>query len=89
MGARKRKIIRQKIADKQARLEMYKAAEQKIINGDVQAYGIGSRNLTRYPLNLADVRDEIEKLEDEIAELQAELCGCKARKAAAVIIRDI
>lgn len=88
MGTRKRKILRKKIEDKEARLSLYRAAEQKILNGDVQAYGIGSRNLSRYPLDLASIRDEIEKLEEEIADLEAQLDGCKARKAVAAVPRD-
>ena len=88
MGARKRKILRRKIADLNARLDLYKAAERKILSGDVQSYGIGSRNLSRYQLDLGAIRDEIEKIEEQIDELQAELDGCKARKAAAVVIRD-
>lgn len=88
MAKRKRKLIRKKISDKEARLAMYRAAERKILSGEVQSYGIGSRNLSRYQLDLASIRDEIERLEEEIDELNAQLEGCKARKAVAAVPRD-
>lgn len=88
MGARRRKLIRKKLADKKARLELYKAQERKMLEDGVKQYGIGSRNLARYDIDLSALQDEIEKLEDEIDALEAELDGCKARKVVAVVPRD-
>ena len=67
------------------RLESYYAAEQRILDGRAKAYAIGSRNLTRYDVQLADVRAQIDKLEEELADLDA---GNRARASRAVVIRD-
>lgn len=88
MGAKKRKKIRLKLEDKRRRLDLYKLQEKRMLENGVQSYGIGSRNLARYNLDLKAIQAEIEVLEDEIDELVNALEGCKARKAAAVVIRD-
>ena len=72
---------------KQARLEMYYKQEEKILTGGVQAYGVGSRSLTRYNTDLSQVRDTINKLEAEIEELEGLITGNKSRKVKSVIFR--
>lgn len=67
------------------RLDHYYEAEQRILEGRAKAYTIGSRNLTRYDAQLADIRAEIDKLEEELADLEA---GTKARATRAVVIHD-
>lgn len=54
----------------------------------MQSYGIGSRNVTRYNVDLASIRSAIKDLEKEIAELEALLGGGNVRKAVGVIPRD-
>lgn len=68
-----------------ARLEDYYEAERRLLEGRAKAYAIGSRNLTRYELSLADIRAEIDKLEGELDSLEAEPA---ARASRAVVITD-
>ena len=72
---------------KKTRLALYYKQEEKMLTDGVQSYGIGSRNLTRYHTDLAQVRTAIEKLEGEIKELEGLISGTKSRKAVGVIPR--
>lgn len=88
MNARRRRRIVVKLNDLRERLELYKEQERRILEGGVKAYGIGSRNLTRYDLDLKNLRDTIAEIEDEIAELEDALDGIGPRPAVAVVPRD-
>lgn len=70
------------------RLEAYLKKEQEILDGGVQAYGIGSRNLTRYNADLATIRGAIEELLAEKDELEALIDGRCRRKSVGVVMRD-
>lgn len=72
---------------KQTRLDLYYKQEEKMLTDGVQSYGIGSRNLTRYNADLADIRAAIEKLENEIKELDGLISGTRSRKVVSVIPR--
>lgn len=72
---------------KQNRLSLYYKQEEKMLTDGVQSYGVGSRNLTRYNADLADIRAAIEKLEGEIEELEGLISGTKSRKVVSVIPR--
>lgn len=72
---------------KKTRLALYYKQEEKMLTDGVQSYGIGSRNLTRYNTDLAQVRTAIEKLEGEIKELEGLISGTKSRKVVGVIPR--
>ena len=72
---------------KKTRLTLYYKQEEKMLTDGVQSYGIGSRNLTRYNTDLAQVRTAIEKLEGEIKELEGLISGTKSRKVVGVIPR--
>lgn len=80
--------IMQKIKEKKARLSAYLDREAEMLTGGVQSYGIGSRNLTRYQTDLANVRDAIKELEKEIEQLEGQLAGRSRRRALGVIPRD-
>ena len=80
--------IQAKVKDKKERLEAYRNRELEILKGGVQSYGIGSRNVTPYNVDLASIRSAIKDLEKEIAELEALLGGGNTRKAVGVIPRD-
>lgn len=77
-----------KLEKKQERLELYYNKEKEILTNGVQAYGLGTRSITRYNADLSNVRAQIKELEKEIEELECALNGVHARKAMAVIPRD-
>lgn len=76
---------KEKLQRKRNRLEMYYKAEEAILGG-AQSYSLGSRSLTR--ANLAEIRKIIDKLEDEIEQLEAVASGRKTRRTIAVVPRD-
>ena len=69
------------------RLALYYKQEEKMLTDGVQSYGIGSRNLTRYNADLADIRKAIKELKDDIKELEGLISGSKSRKVVSVIPR--
>lgn len=76
------------LAVKRRRLELYYKRETEMLDGGVQSYGIGSRNLSRYQTDLSNIRAAIKQLEDEIRALEGVLAGQKPRKAVGVVPRD-
>ena len=62
--------------------------ELEMLRGGAQTYGIGSRNITRYNMDLTAIRNAIKDLQKEIAQLEGELGGGSARKAVSVVPRD-
>lgn len=83
-----KKHIQQQIKDKRERLQAYREKERDILSGGVQSYGIGSRNVARYNVDLATIRAAIKELESELAALEAQESGRRPRKAVGVIPRD-
>ena len=83
-----REDIKRQLAIKQDRLAIYLTREKEMLTDGVQSYGIGSRNLTRYQTDLANVRAAIKELEAEIAILEGQLSGRSARKSVGVVLRD-
>jgi len=76
------------IESKKKRLELYLKREAEMLDGGVQSYGLGSRNVTRYNTDLAQIRASIKELEREIAILEGQQAGKKPRKAVGVVPRD-
>lgn len=83
-----RSIIESELAVKRRRLELYLKREAEMLDGGVQSYGIGSRNLARYNTDLSAIRAAIKELEGDIETLEGALCGQKPRKAVGVVPRD-
>ena len=83
-----REDIKAELAVKKARLERYYNREAEMLDGGVQSYGIGSRNLARYNTDLSQIRAAIKELEAEVARLEGLLTGQKPRKAVGVVPRD-
>ncbi|MFG6369256.1 MAG: hypothetical protein K1W16_12690 [Lachnospiraceae bacterium] len=83
----KSQIIR-RIEKINERLEFYYAKERELLaaNG-IQSYTIGSRSISRYQYG-NNIKEQIEKLEDERDELENLLNGINPRKAIAVVPRD-
>ena len=80
--------IKKKLDAKQTRLSAYLDRETEMLTGGVQSYGIGSRNLTRYQTDLANIRAAIKELEKEIDQLEKQLSGRSIRRAIGVVPRD-
>ncbi len=86
--ARSKTVIYQKIEEVKERLSAYRKREAEMLAGGVQSYTIGSRSLTRYNTDLAQIRSAIKELEEELAGLEAEAAGGSRRKAVGVVPRD-
>jgi cell division protein FtsB len=91
-GRRRWRMSREKLTAqlevKRTRLTAYLNREAEMLNGGVQSYGVGSRNLMRYNTELSTIRATIKQLEDEIAELENALEGKGSRRAVGVVPRD-
>ena len=72
---------------KQNRLNLYYKQEEKMLNGEPQSYGLGSRSLTRYNVDLAQIKKTIRELEAEIEELEGLISGKNSRRCKGVIPR--
>ena len=83
-----RKTIEIELTAKRERLALYIKREAEMLDGGVQSYGLGTRSVTRYNTDLAQIRSAISELKKEIASLEAQLAGGKARKAVGVVPRD-
>lgn len=83
-----RKTIELQLSSKRDRLALYLKREAEMLDGGVQSYGIGSRNLARYNTDLSAIRAAIKELEEEIELLEGELNGQRPRKAVGVVPRD-
>lgn len=82
--------IEEKIKRKKIRLESYLQRELVMLSPQgVQSYGIGSRSVTRYSTDLAQIGKAIKELETEIEELENSLKGKRPRKAFGIVPRDI
>lgn len=80
-------------ADLTARLDFHREARDAaqsayvaLLNGQVQSYSIGSRNLTKF--DLPKLREEIKYNQKEINELTAQLRGISRRRAVGIVPRD-
>lgn len=74
------------LEQKKRRLRLYYDREEHMLSVDgIQSYGIGSRNVTRYNTDLANIRAQIKELEKEIKEM---VSNKKPRKAVAVVPQD-
>lgn len=80
--------IEAELTSKRKRLDLYYKREAEMLDGGVQSYGIGSRNLARYNTDLAQIRAAIKELEAEVSNLEGQLTGQKPRKAVGVVPRD-
>ena len=75
------------LQEKQERLLLYKDMEVKMLTGSAQSYSLGSRSKTNYNMSLSELRAAIQKLEEEINELEGLISGTRSRKCVAIIPR--
>lgn len=83
-----REELQRRLQEERERLEAYRARELEMLRGGVQSYGIGSRNVARYNLDLNSIREAIKEIEQTIDELESRLRGGNVRRAMGVIIKD-
>ncbi len=75
------------LQEKQERLQLYKDMELKMLTGSAQSYSLGSRSKTNYNMSLSEIRTAIQKLEEEIEELEGLISGQSSRKVMSIIPR--
>lgn len=78
--------IERRLQFRRSTLERLYEAYDKLLKGGVKSYTIDDRELTRF--DLPDLKEEIEKMEKEVDELENQLNGRRPRKAVAVVLRD-
>lgn len=88
MTEEKKARITAELEEKKERRRLYLDRERVMLTNGVQSYGIGSRNLARYNTDLAQIRAAIDKLKDEIDELEAILANEPVRKRVGLVFRD-
>lgn len=76
------------LAEKKERRTFYLEREKTMLTNGVQSYGIGSRNLARYNTDLAQIRDAIKELENEIKDIETLLNGNKLRKRVGLVFNE-
>lgn len=78
-------MLNERLSKAKERLTAYYEAELAVLSG--QSYSIGSRSLTR--ANLAWIRTQIDNLENQVEELQAQVNGKGRRKSFRITPRDL
>lgn len=78
--------LRARLDFRKKALDAARTAYIALLDGQVQSYAIGSRNLTKF--DLPKLKEEITSLEKEVDGLEAVLSGGKRRKAVGVVPRD-
>lgn len=78
--------LQARITFRRAALTDLRKAYLALVDGQVQSYTIGSRNLTR--LDITKLKEEINAMEKELDSLEALASGGRRRKAVGVIPRD-
>lgn len=88
MTDEKKERLKIELQEKRDRRSLYLEREKTMLTGGVQSYGIGTRNLSRYNTDLAQIRAAIKELTAEIDELEGLLSGEPARKRVGLVFRD-
>jgi len=78
--------IQKRLAFRQETLDELREAYTALVKGGVKSYKIHNRELTRF--DIADLMEEIRKMEEEVDELEAQLEGGRTRKAFGILPRD-
>ena len=78
--------LAERLEFRKAALKAAREAYIALLQGQVQSYAIGSRNLTKF--DLPKLKAEISGLEKEVADLEAAMMGTRRRKAVGVVPRD-
>lgn len=81
--------IEEKIADKKRRLELYRQQEERMLTGQAQSYGVGTRNVSKYPTELTTIQNAIKTLEKEIDALENAQNGKSANRTYTFVPADV
>lgn len=82
----KKEIVKERLAFKKEAYAKLMDAYLALIDGGVKSYTIDNRQLSKF--DLAEIKRELESLEEQIDALEAMLDGKAPRKAFAVIPKD-
>lgn len=69
-------------------VESYMTAYEDLVSGRITSYSLGSRSITRYAPDLKTLADEIEKLQNQIYEIEAVLNGRAKRATTKYVFTD-
>lgn len=58
-----------------------------MLTGSAQSYNLGSRSKTSYNMSLSEIRTAIQRLEEEIEELEGLISGKSSHKVMSIIPR--
>ena len=78
--------LRARLEFRQKALSKLRKAYLALLDGGVKSYTIDDRQLTRF--DLPELKNDIEQMEDEVDELEAQLKGRRPRKAFGIVPRD-
>jgi hypothetical protein len=82
--------LQTRLDDRKATLELYREAEKAILSGNKPySYTIGPRNKTNYNMSLAQLREAIKSIEEEIDSLENAQAGIGSSRTRAVVPRDV
>lgn len=69
-------------------LDGYMTAYEDLVAGRIQSYSLGTRSITRYAPDLKTLADEIDKLQNQIYEIEATLNGRPRRASWQYVYTD-
>lgn len=84
----KRARLEAELNELKERRQHYLAQERRMLTGGAQAYGIGSRNLTRYSVDLGNIRAALKELDEAIKEIESQIDGNAKRKRVGMVFRE-
>lgn len=79
--------IQKRLAFRKEALELLYDAYRQLSSGGVKSYMIDDRQLTRY--DLPQLYDQIKEMEADVADLEGQLNGLRARRAFGVVPLDL
>lgn len=69
-------------------LNSHMSAYEDLVAGRITSYSLGSRSITRYAPDLKTLADEIDKIQNQIYEIEAVLNGRAKRNTTKMIFTD-
>lgn len=69
-------------------IDGYMTAYEDLVSGRITSYSLGSRSITRYAPDLKTLADEIDKLQNQVYEIEAILNGRPRRATSQYVFKD-